>query len=292
MNGIFYSKLENRGLLRVKGSDSRNFLQNLITNDINKVATNKAIFGALLTPQGKFLHEFIIIEGSNGEFLLDCETERLNDLGRELINYRLRSDVQISDMRDEIEVYALTHEPILAETKFVDSKPMTVPHAIVFDDPREKALGQRIILPITEAEKLLEVAGYLPAAQDYYEQLRLQLGIPDGSRDIEVGKSTLAEAGFERLNGIDFSKGCYIGQEVIARMDTYNKVTRKLVKLKSDFPFDKKIISTLKNKNAGQILSSLSQVSQIDKFVALALIKNKEINNSIFCRGKPVYISD
>ena len=74
MNGIFYSKLENRGLLRVKGSDSRNFLQNLITNDINKVATNKAIFGALLTPQGKFLHEFIIIEGSNGEFLLDCET--------------------------------------------------------------------------------------------------------------------------------------------------------------------------------------------------------------------------
>ena len=94
------------------------------------------------------------------------------------------------------------------------------------------------------------------------------------------------------LDLISFTKGCYIGQEVIARMDTYNKVTRKLVKLKSDFPFDKKIISTLKNKNAGQILSSLSQVSQIDKFVALALIKNKEINNSIFCRGKPVYISD
>jgi folate-binding protein YgfZ len=275
MNGIFYSKLGNRGLLRVKGSDSRNFLQNLITNDINKVATNKAIFGALLTPQGKFLHEFIIIEGSNGEFLLDCETERLNDLGRVLINYRLRSDVQISDMRDEIEVYALTHEPILAETKFVDSKPMTVPHAIVFDDPREKALGQRIILPITEAEKLLEVAGYLPAAQDYYEQLRLQLGIPDGSRDIEVGKSTLAEAGFERLNGIDFSKGCYIGQEVTTRMKQRGTARKKLIVVRvsgsSMPPYGTPIYAG--EKQVGEIKSGSGQL-------AMALIRREYTDES------------
>ena len=91
---------------------------------------------------------------------------------------------------------------------------------------------------------------------------------------------------------ISFSKGCYIGQEVIARMDTYNKVTRKLVRLVSDFPFEQKKISTHKSKNVGQLLSTLSEDSEINTFLALALIKNKDISNSVFCGAKPVFISD
>ena len=152
---------------------------------------------------------------------------------------------------------------------------MTVPHAIVFDDPREKALGQRIILPITEAEKLLEVAGYLPAAQDYYEQLRLQLGIPDGSRDIEVGKSTLAEAGFERLNGIDFSKGCYIGQEVTTRMKQRGTARKKLIVVRvsgsSMPPYGSPIYAG--EKEVGEIKSGSGQL-------AMALIRREYTDES------------
>ena len=232
MKGVLYSRLKNRGIIRVSGSDSYTFLQNLITNDMSKVTNNNAIFAALLTPQGKFLHEFMIVKGNNGEFLIDCESNRLNDLGQRLINYRLRANIQVSDMRDEIEIYALT-EDLDSKKTVISANTLEMPYgAIRFTDPRDNALGLRVMLPIDTGENSLKSLNYAPAHHLDYEKNRLKLGIPEGSKDFDVEKSTLAEIGFERLNGVDFSKGCYIGQEVTTRMKQRGTARKKLLVVK------------------------------------------------------------
>jgi len=247
--------LKCRGVLSVKGPDAHSFLQNLLTNDMNSISPERAIYAALLTPQGKFLHEFVIFQSGEQEFLLDCESERLLDLGKRLVSYRLRSSVEISDMRDEMAVYVNPEIKQISELDEVPFKPYSADEKIFLHDlpenqrkndqiglakkvkngfacidPRHKNLGLRAIVSLSELGDIKDLNNSeVNATNINYELTRIKACIPDGSRDIDVEKSTAAEIGLEYLKGVDFSKGCYIGQEVTNRMKNRGTSRRKLL---------------------------------------------------------------
>jgi hypothetical protein len=218
-----YVELKERGLLRITGTDARGLLQGLITNDLAKVTPGRAIHGALLTPQGKFLHDFFIAE-LDGALLLDCEGgARRDDLKERLLRYRLAARVQIEDAAD-LAVFVLGGGG--------DEEPGTArPFAggLAFSDPRLAEIGERAILPAVGAPGALSEAGFQAAPLAGYEARRLRLGLPDGSRDLEVEKSGPLEGGFDELNSIDWQKGCYIGQELTARTKYRGLLKRRLL---------------------------------------------------------------
>lgn len=185
----FFVKLKNRGLIHLEGPDRHTFLQDLITNDIEKLSTDRPLYACLLTPQGKFLHDFFVMEGKNFT-LLDCEGgERAQDLFNRLNMYRLRKDVQIS-VEETNDVYAVFGAPI------------------GLPDPRDPEMGNRTFEKPDLKEKPFET----------WDKHRITLTIPDGSRDLIPEKSTMDEARMDQLSAIDYDKGCYVGQELTARM--------------------------------------------------------------------------
>ena len=195
----FYVKLKNRGLIHIEGTDRHEFLQGLITNDINKLTPKTPLYACLLNAQGKFLHDFFLIEG-NDFILLDCEGgDRAKDLFKRLNMYRLRKDVQIS-IEENNDVYA------------VFENDASLP------DPRHKDMGNRSFEKPDLEERPFEK----------WDKHRIELTIPDGSRDLIVEKSTMDEASMNQLNAIDYDKGCYIGQELTARMHYRGLGKRKL----------------------------------------------------------------
>ncbi len=209
--------LPNRGLLRVSGEEAEEFLQNLVSNDVTRATADTAVYSTLLTPQGKFLHDFFVVRDEDG-FLLDCEADRLDDLKRRLTMYKLRAKVILSDETDRWLVLAVLEGKIEG--------------ALLFDDPRRLDLGKRAIVragdPIEGEE----------APFENWDARRISLGIPDGSRDIEVEKSFLLEHRMDELNAIDFKKGCYVGQELTARTKYRGNVRKKLthVSVEGDLP--------------------------------------------------------
>ncbi|MBC7905619.1 MAG: folate-binding protein YgfZ [Rhodospirillaceae bacterium] len=217
-----YTRL-NRAVLSVAGEDRRTFLQGLISNDITKAGPDRAIFAAFLTPQGKFLWDLFIVE-SGDAFLVDLEAARIEDFRKKLSLYKLRAKVTISVVED-LAVYAvfapqaigLSGEPGAARP-FGDG--------IAMVDPRLPQLGARVLLKSAHA---LQNAGLAEAPLAAWDVLRLGLGVPDGSRDLPVDKALLLENGFDELGGVDFNKGCYMGQELTARTKYRGLVRKRLL---------------------------------------------------------------
>ena len=229
--------LEHRGVLAVEGPDARAFLQGVISNDVEKATADRAIWSAFLTPQGKFLHEFFMLE-HDGRLLLDCESERRADLMKRLKMYKLRSQAEVADESDPLSVHALWGEEALSRLG-LDEKPGAAREfegGMIYTDPRLAALGARAILPRERAGPALAELGFREAALADYDRHRIPLGAPDGSRDLEVEKATLLEAGFDELNGVDWQKGCYMGQELTARTKYRGLVKRRLVPVEIDGP--------------------------------------------------------
>ena len=230
MTEAHYLLLDYRGSLRLAGDDLLDFLQGLVSNDVTRVAPDRAIWSALLTPQGKFLHEFFLCQHENA-FLLDGEAARLDDLKRRLSLYKLRSKVTIEDAREEFAVAAVFGEAALKALGLPESVGATRPFGtgIAYVDPRLPALGARAILPRDLATATLEEAGLTPASSADYDRLRLSHGVPDGSRDLEIEKSILLESGFDELHGVDWDKGCYMGQELTARTKYRALIKKRLL---------------------------------------------------------------
>ena len=228
--------LDDRGVLAVSGPDRRAFLQGLVSNDVDKVGPGQARYAALLTAQGKYLHDFIMVEASE-TILLDAEAQRLADLKRRLSIYRLRAKVAV-DERPELAVAAVFGDGALAALDLPDQPGAARAFAsgIAFVDPRLAALGARCILPRDGARPALTQAGCGEAGFDAWDRLRLGLGIADGSRDLVLDKSILLEAGFDELNGVDWNKGCYIGQELTARTKYRGLIKRRLMPVAIDGP--------------------------------------------------------
>src|ERR1700722_7171059 len=213
-----YAMLDERGPLEVAGEDRVAFLQGLVSNDVTKVAPDRAIYAALLTAQGKYLHDFFIV--AQGESLyLDAEAARLEDLRRRLALYKLRSKVTLADAGPSHRIAVAFGPGALRALQLPETPGAAHSFAggVAYVDPRLAALGARPLLPRAGAAEALAQAGLSPATAEDYDRHRLSLGVPDGSRDLEIDKTILLEAGFDELNGVDWQKGCYMGQELTAR---------------------------------------------------------------------------
>jgi folate-binding protein YgfZ len=227
--------LGERGLLAVEGEDRRAFLQGLISNDVEKADASRAIHAALLTAQGKYLHDFFVV--SLGETLiLDGEAARLADLQRRLGLYRLRAKVTLAPAAGDLGVFAVFGGEALAVLGLSNEPGAAAPFAggVAFVDPRLAALGARLVVPKEASAAALRALGFSEAEFAAYDRLRLAHGVPDGSRDLAVEKAILLESGFEELNGVDWQKGCYIGQELTARTKYRGLVKKRLMGVRVD----------------------------------------------------------
>ena len=258
-----YVLLEDRGVIALSGADTRDFLQGVISNDVNKMGPARALYAGLLTAQGKFLHDFFVVETGNA-VLLDCARAGLDDLMRRLTLFRLRADVSIVDRSADFVVAALVGVDA-ARTVGLDGETpgAAAPFGdgVALVDPRLAALGARAILGAETAERALEEAGLVATERGDYERRRLALGVPDGARDIIPEKSFLLECNFEELNGVDFDKGCYVGQENTTRQKHRGVVRKRLIRVDVDGPPPAAGTPImLGDKVAGEMRSSLDGV--------------------------------
>ncbi len=259
MAGGSYVVLRNRGLMTVTGEDAGRFLQGLISNDIEKLATDRAIYAAFLTPQGKYLHDFFIARIGETPYL-DCEAGRLDDLRRRLSMYKLRSKVSVEAAGDGFVVAALFGPGAIGALGLDQEPGRAAPFAggVVYVDPRLAAVGARAILPADVATTALEETGFTAAEAAAYDRLRLTHGLPDGSRDLAVERAMLLESNFDELNGIDWDKGCYLGQELTARIYYRGLVKKRLMPVEIEGPPPE--VGTqvmLGDRNAGEMRSAL-----------------------------------
>jgi folate-binding protein YgfZ len=213
-----FSLVSHRSVIAVGGPDRVDFLQGLISNDTTKVTPGHAIWAALLTPQGRFLNDMFVADSGNETLLLETERERAPALARKLGLYKLRSRVTVEDRSAAMEV-AVVFGPGAEKVPPIEG-------ASAFVDPRLPELGVRVLAPAGQAATLLAARGCTDAPLAGYDALRLELGVPDGSRDLIVDKALLLENGFDELNGVDWQKGCYMGQELTARTK-YRALIRK-----------------------------------------------------------------
>ena len=222
--------LEDRAILYINGEDTKEFLQNLISNDINKVSEANTCFTSLLSPQGKFLYEFIITKHKSG-YLIDCEKSQADGLFKQLSIYKLRSKVEILNLSNEFVVAAFSHEKFLTfdEAQNIAGFTLKYREDPIFLDPRNKQLGARLIINLEKLYlSLKKLDLHDSALKDYYSYSH-SLGIVPKDLNKLQNKIFGIECNYEELNGIDFKKGCYVGQENTARIKLKNKLSKRLL---------------------------------------------------------------
>ncbi|MEE2997853.1 MAG: folate-binding protein [Pseudomonadota bacterium] len=246
--------LMDRGIVSVAGEDAGEFLQGLITNDINKVTKNSAIYAALLTPQGKYLYDFFVVD-FEGQFLLDCKTENIPGLIKRLTMYRLRAKVTIACKTSTFAVRVMLD----IDSRDVSAKAgsaKTQVDSVSYIDPRHAEMGERTIQLIDKNELSSPAKTLMEKNRAEYDAKRISLGIPESFTDLIPQKSLPLEVGFDELNGVDFGKGCYVGQEVTARMKHRNLVKKRLFPITFDGEIASGTLVTAGDIHAGEIHSA------------------------------------
>lgn len=252
MPAPYFALLPHRSVIAVGGDDRIEFLQGLISNDTTKVAPGRAVWAALLTPQGRFLNDMFVVDGGNGTLLLETERERAPALAKKLNLYKLRSKVTVEDRSAALDVAVVFGAGA--------EKALPIDGAISFVDPRLADLGVRVLAPTGQAAALLSAGGLAEAPVDDYDALRLSLGAPDGSRDLPVEKALLLESGFDELNGVDWKKGCYMGQELTARTKYRGLVRKRLfpVRIEGTLPVSGTTVE-LDGQDVGELRSGAGE---------------------------------
>ncbi len=263
--------LEKRGVILVSGEDAKDFLQNIITNDINKVSYKNSIFAALLTPQGKYLNEFFIIQNIKG-YLLDCSENSTKDLIKDLLKYKLKSKVEIEDFSSEFVIGVINDSKFKELQKELKSNENTITYrdTPIFLDPRNEKLGARIISNLEKLYLTIKKLSLNIIDNKEYHSLAHKLGIPEKGLINLKDQLFGLEANFEALQAIDFKKGCFVGQENTARMKLKNKLRRRLLPVSSSEELNIGDEITFNNIRIGKIL--------IDKPYPFGLIKVFEPN--------------
>ena len=277
INEKFVFILEDRGVLFISGSDKNEFLQNLITNDIYKVNDKNSCYASLLTPQGKFLYDFIVVKHKNG-FFLDCEKNVAEELYEKIISYKLRSKIEILNLSNEFVVATFSHSKFLEfqGTKSLAGFTTKYREDPVFLDPRNKELGGRLIINLEKLYLSLKKLNLKSEDPGIYYDYSFNLGIPQLQTNLLKEKLFGIECNFEELNAIDFKKGCYIGQENTSRIKLKKKLNKRLL------PF----------KILNGSLSENDNITYNEKEIGKALISNKynfglvKLNNDIFSFDK------
>ena len=229
MNNSVYI-LDDRAILYINGDDAKYFLQNLISNDINKVSENSSCFASLFTPQGKFLYELIVVKHKLG-FFIDCEKSQSEEIFKQLNLYKLRSKVEILNLSNEFVVasFGLEKYSTIEGSKNIPGYTFKYREDPIILDPRNKNLGARLIINLEKLYLSLKKLGLKNDKIDNYYAHSHKLGIVP--KDLNKLKDKLfgVECNYEELNGIDFKKGCYVGQENTARIKLKNKLSKRLL---------------------------------------------------------------
>tara|TARA_B100000965_G_scaffold375669_1_gene368276 strand:+ start:739 stop:1626 length:888 start_codon:yes stop_codon:yes gene_type:complete len=222
--------LEDRGILYINGVDAKEFLQNLISNDINKVNETNSCFASLLTPQGKFLFSFLIVKHKSGYFI-DCEKSQAAALYKQFNTYKLRSNIEIMDLSNEFVIATFSKEKFLEFENAKNEPGNTIKYREdpILLDPRNNQLGGRLIINLEKLYLSLKKLGLKDSNVDEYYRLSHQLGIAQKNVNKLQNKLFGIECNFEELNAIDFKKGCYVGQENTARIKLKNKLSKRLL---------------------------------------------------------------
>ena len=282
--------LDDRGFIQAKGSEVKDFLQNIITNDIQKVNNNSTIFSSILTPQGKYLFEFFVLKINEG-YLLECEKKSTKELIKLLNFYKLRAKVEFIDLSEKYVASVISLEKFkeISNSEISKGKTINYQENSLYVDPRNEKLGAKIILKFENADSTIKKLNLNNLDKKEYYNKSFKLGIPQINLNKLKDKIFGIENNLDELNGIDFKKGCYIGQENTSRIKLRNKLRRRM------FPIEK--ISGEINEN--EILKfnkyEIGKVL-IDKPYAFALIKiidpdlKEFINTELVCGKSKVKI--
>ena len=281
MNNNVYI-LEDRAIIYVNGPDAKDFLQNLISNDINKVKNDFSCFASLLTPQGKFLYEFIVLKHKSGYFL-DCEKSQSNEILKQLQLYKIRSKVEILNLSNEFVVANFGYEKYLSikGSKNILGFTLKYREDPIILDPRNKDLGARLIINL---EKLYLSLKKLDLKNDKIENYYVQshkLGIVPKNLNQLQNKLFGIECNYEELNCIDFKKGCYVGQENTTRIKLKNKLSRRLLPIEiieGNVLKDEKIYNN--DNEIGKVLISDDYPFALIKFLDKNFDKNQTFKST------------
>lgn len=255
-----YTQLPTRGVIEVTGEDRVEFLQGLVSNDVTKATSNRAIYAALLTAQGRYLFDFFIIARGDALYI-DTEAARLPDLQRRLSIYKLRAKVALSNASERFAVVAAWGEGTTQAFGLDDAgAAKEFAGGVAYIDPRLAVLGARFLVPRDKRDAPAQ-AGFVASDADTYDRHRLALGVPDGTRDLAPEKALPMESGFDELNAIDWQKGCYMGQELTARMKYRALVKKRLLPVTIEGAIDGGAVApgtaiTQNGNDAGEMLST------------------------------------
>jgi folate-binding protein YgfZ len=241
--------LPDRGVVSLSGPDAEHFLDNLATNDLSGMAKGEARFAGLLTPQGKILFDFLAVRTGDG-FLLDTLAAKSGDLVKRLTMYKLRAKIALADVSADYAVAAAW-----------GGAPPAVPEGWCAADPRSPALGWRLLIPSAATGSLAATA----TEADYHRH-RIATGVAEGDRDYPLGDTFPHEANYDRNAGVSFTKGCFVGQEVVARMQNKTVVRKRVVA----------ITGSASLTNGGNILigtAAIGTVGSVDGRKGLALLR-------------------
>ncbi|HEY4140658.1 MAG TPA: folate-binding protein YgfZ [Pseudolabrys sp.] len=242
--------LPERGVVKVAGEDARGFLNGLATSDIGKVTPGGARFAALLTPQGKIIVDFIVTEATaddGGGFFLDVPRALAQTLADKLKFYKLRAKVTIENLSEVLGVMATW-----------DGAPAASEYGLSFADPRLPALGHRVILPPQQATEAAADLGAALMDAEAYDAHRIALGVPRGGSDFTYGDTFPHEADMDQLGGVDFQKGCYVGQEVVSRVEHRHTARSRVVPVEFENAPPAGLPVTAGDKTVGTMGSSIS----------------------------------
>ena len=286
--------LEDRGILFINGLDAKEFLQNLVTNDINKVDNSNSCFASLLTPQGKFLFDFLIVKHKSGYFI-DCEKKQADNLFKKLNIYKLRSKVEIMNLSNEFVIAAFSYEKFMSFKEAKDMLGYTFKYREdpIILDPRHKKLGGRLIINLEKLYLSLKKLDLKSSEPNEYYNFSHELGIPQRDMDKLSDKLFGIECNFEELNGIDFKKGCYVGQENTSRIKLRNKLSKRLLPIQLIKGNLEEGASIFNNENeVGKVLINNDQPFGLIKYLSDHFNHEAEFRseNAIFKIKKPDWI--
>jgi len=282
--------LDDRGFIQINGDEAKDFLQNIITNDIEKISENFTLFSSIFTPQGKYLYEFFILKLENG-YLLECEKEATTEIIKIFNFYKLRTKINLIDVSQKYTSIIISLEKFkeISKIKAVRGASIIYKNELIYCDPRNQNLGARIVLKTQNIENVINALNLKEIDNEKYYQKSFDLGIPQINLSKLKNKIFGIENNLDELGGIDFKKGCYIGQENTSRIKLRNKLRRRVLPVKKiSGDVSENDIIKYKDNEIGKII--------IDKPFSFALVKvvdpNLEefIDIELFCGKSKVKI--
>ena len=279
--------LKDRDIISVSGSDSASFLQNVITNDINKLNESNSLYSALLTPQGKYLYDFFILKHEKN-YLIDCESETAENLLSCFQKYKLNANIEFKNITSDNSVAIITYKKFqqIQKNDVVD---------IVFSDPRTNLMGARIISKLEKLNLAIKKLGLKLTDQEQYFEIAHALGLPIKGLKKLQNQIFALELNFEEEKGVDFKKGCYIGQENTSRMKLGNKLRRRLFPLKTSNELKDGSEIFFKNEVVGKVMISKPKafglIKLYDPNIESFLDEDLKCNNSNVNLVKPYWFN-